>query len=155
MLLESRLKEQPHHLAIQVIKQYGNLPPVECYAGELNQVFMNLLANAIDAVEQRNKQRSLKEIIADPGMIWITTSLTDSQRVQIRIADNGIGMSAEILAKIFDPFFTTKDVGLGTGLGMSTSYKIIVETHKGQLSCVSEVGLGTECVIEIPRLQPR
>jgi PAS domain S-box len=153
MLLESRLKEQPHHLAIQVIKQYGNLPPVECYAGELNQVFMNLLANAIDAVEQRNKQRSLKEIIADPGMIWITTSLTDSQRVQIRIADNGIGMSAEILAKIFDPFFTTKDVGLGTGLGMSTSYKIIVETHKGQLSCVSETGLGTECVIEIPKLQ--
>ena len=155
MLLESRLKEQSNHPAIQVIKQYGNLPPVECYAGELNQVFMNLLANAIDAVEQRNKQRSLKEIIADQGMIWITTSLTDSQVVQIRIADNGIGMSAEVLAKIFDPFFTTKDVGLGTGLGMSTSYKIIVETHKGQLSCVSEVGLGTECVIEIPRLQPR
>jgi PAS domain S-box-containing protein len=155
MLLESRLKEQPYHPAIQLIKQYGNLPHVECYAGELNQVFMNLLANAIDAVEQRNKRLSLKEIIADQGVIWITTLLTDSQRVQIRIADNGIGMSAEVLAKIFDPFFTTKDVGLGTGLGMSTSYKIIVETHKGQLSCVSEVGLGTECVIEIPRLQPR
>lgn len=155
MLLESRLKEQPHHPAIQVVKQYGNLPLVECYAGELNQVFMNLLTNAIDAVEQRNKQRSLKEIIADPGMIWITTSLTDSQALQIRIADNGIGMSPEVLAKIFDPFFTTKDVGLGTGLGMSTSYKIIVETHKGQLSCISEAGFGTECVIEIPRLQQR
>ncbi|VXD15335.1 PAS domain-containing protein [Planktothrix paucivesiculata] len=154
MLLESRLKEQPHHPAIQVIKQYGNLPRVECYAGELNQVFMNLLANAIDAVEQRNKQRSLPEIIADPGMIWITTSLTDFQQVQIRVADNGIGMSSEVLAKIFDPFFTTKDVGLGTGLGMSTSYKIIVETHKGQLSCISEIGLGTECVIEIPQKQP-
>ncbi len=154
MLLESRLKEQPHHPAIQVIKQYGILPRIECYAGELNQVLMNLLTNAIDAVEQRNKGRSLDDIVADPGIIWITTLLTDSQQVQIRIADNGIGMKAEVLAKIFDPFFTTKDVGLGTGLGLSTSYKIIVEKHGGQLSCISEVGLGTECVIQIPKERP-
>ncbi|VXD12948.1 Multi-sensor signal transduction histidine kinase (fragment) [Planktothrix serta PCC 8927] len=154
MLLESRLKEQPRHPAIQVIKQYGNLPRIECYAGELNQVLMNLLTNAIDAIEHRNKGRSLEDIVADSGMIWITTLLTDGQQVQIRIADNGIGMKAEVLAKIFDPFFTTKDVGLGTGLGLSTSYKIIVEKHGGQLSCISEVGLGTEFVIQIPKQQP-
>ena len=153
MLLESRLKEQPHHPAIQVIKQYGILPRVECYAGELNQVLMNLLTNAIDAVEQRNKGRSLEDIIADPGIIWIRTLFTDSQQVQIRIADNGIGMTSEILSKIFDPFFTTKDVGSGTGLGLSTSYKIIVEKHQGQLTCISEVGLGTEFVVEIPKQQ--
>ncbi|CAD5966222.1 Nodulation protein V [Planktothrix tepida] len=154
MLLESRLKEQPHRPAIQVIKQYGILPRIECYAGELNQVLMNLLTNAIDAIEQRNKKHSFEDIIADPGIIWITTLLTDSHQVQIRIADNGIGMTTDILAKIFDPFFTTKDVGLGTGLGLSTSYKIIVEKHGGHLSCISEVGLGTEIIIEIPKQQP-
>ncbi len=153
MLLDNRIKAQPYSQPIQVIKQYGQLPFVECYAGQLNQVFMNLLTNAIDAIQDRNKNRKSEEVIADPGILWITTILTDKKTIQIKIADNGVGMTADVLAKIFDPFYTTKPVGSGTGLGLSTSYKIIVEQHKGHLSCISEPGLGTEVVIEIPLRQ--
>jgi len=138
MLLESRLQAQPDRSAIQVVKEYGKLPLVECYAGELNQVFMNLLANAIDALAD----------IPSPQII-IRTLLIKDERVQISIADNGSGISKSVQKKIFDPFFTTKPVGLGTGLGLSTSYQIVVQRHGGKLSCIS-TGKGAEFVIEIP-----
>ncbi|MGK7900356.1 MAG: PAS domain S-box protein [Hormoscilla sp.] len=153
MILKSRLKEQPLHPAIGVIKEYGSLPPVACYAGELNQVFMNILTNAIDALDERDRGRPLEQTLADPSTIWISTVLLEPNWVQIRITDNGIGMSPEVQSKIFDPFYTTKPVGSGTGLGLSTSYQIVVEKHHGILRCVSEEGHGTEFVIEIPQQQ--
>lgn len=139
MLLESRMQALPDRATIEVIKEYGKLPLVECYAGELNQVFMNLLANAIDALAN----------IPSPQII-IRTLLIKDERVQISIADNGSGISESVQKKIFDPFFTTKPVGLGTGLGLSTSYQIVVGRHNGKLSCISAPGKGAEFVIEIP-----
>ncbi len=141
MILQHRLKAKGNRPEISVIKEYGQLPKVTCYAGQLNQVFMNILSNAIDALEQK-VQRS--------PWIRICTELTANQTVKIRIADNGVGMTAQVQQKIFDPFFTTKPVGSGTGLGLSISYQIIVEKHQGWLSCNSIPGSGTEFVIEIP-----
>jgi len=154
-ILETRLKEKPKHPAIQIQKQYAEVPRIECYAGQLNQVLLNLFNNAIDAIHDRDQTRSLEAIVSDPGCIWIGTMLTEAKTVQIRIADNGIGMSPETVAKIFDPFYTTKPVGAGTGLGLSTSYQIIVEKHGGTLRCVSQEGVGTEFAIEIPLTLPR
>ncbi|MBW4678438.1 MAG: PAS domain S-box protein [Desmonostoc geniculatum HA4340-LM1] len=142
MILHNRLKGKPNHLEISVIKEYGKLPLIECYPGQLNQVFMNLLANAIDALED--------SFVGEQGQIRICTELCDSQWVIIRISDNGIGIPQEILPKLFDPFFTTKDVGKGTGLGLSISYQIVVEKHHGSLSCNSIPGQGSEFVIKIP-----
>jgi signal transduction histidine kinase len=125
---------------ITVHKHYGTVPPVECYAGQLNQVFMNLLANAAQAIDRR-------------GNVWITTSVQNSERgqeVHISIRDDGRGIPEDIIPKIFDPFFTTKDVGEGTGLGLSISYGII-EKHYGELTVTSAVGEGTEFVITIPQ----
>ncbi|MGC9524519.1 MAG: PAS domain S-box protein [Limnospira sp.] len=153
-ILETRFKEKPKHPAIQIQKQYGELPRIECYAGQLNQVLLNLFNNAIDAIHDRDRDRSLEDIISDPSCIWISTILTEAKTVQIRIADNGVGMSPETVAKIFDPFYTTKPVGAGTGLGLSTSYQIIVEKHGGSLRCVSQEGVGTEFAIEIPLTLP-
>ncbi len=150
MILQSRLKEKPNRPAIELVKQYGKLPKVECYPGQLNQVFMHLIANAIDALEARDKGRSFEEIVANPATCWINTQLVNNKAVQIRIADNGIGISSDELSKIFDPFYTTKAVGSGTGLGLSISYQVVVEKHGGSLRCVSEEGVGTEFVIEIP-----
>ncbi len=152
MILNSRLKDQPQpgRPAIEVVKQYGQLPKIECYPGQLNQVFLHLITNAIDALEERDKQRSFEEILAEPSTCWINTQLVDNKAVQIRIADNGIGISSEAVAKIFDPFYTTKAVGSGTGLGLSISYQIVVEKHGGTLRCVSEKEVGTEFAIEIP-----
>ena len=150
MILQSRLKEKPNRPAIKLLKQYGKLPKVECYPGQLNQVFMHLIANAIDALEARDKERSFEEIVANPSTCWISTQLVNNKAVQIRIADNGIGISSEMLSKIFDPFYTTKAVGSGTGLGLSISYQVVVEKHDGSLRCISEEGVGTEFVIEIP-----
>ncbi|MBW4492061.1 MAG: ATPase [Oscillatoria princeps RMCB-10] len=159
MILQHRLKEQPNRPAIQVIKEYGELPPVECYAGQLNQVFMNLIANAIDALEEGNwngqRAQSKENLSPMPNSprptptIWIRTVLVESEWVQIQIADSGTGMAPEVMAKIFDPFYTTKPIGYGTGLGLAISYQII-KTHQGFLRCVSELGKGTEFVIEIP-----
>jgi signal transduction histidine kinase len=146
MILEHRLKgKDGHH--IQVIKEYGNLPLVECYGGQLNQVFMNLLSNAIDALEQ-SPSPGEKSGRANPT-IRINTSVQGENMV-IRIADNGSGMVQEVVSRIFDPFYTTKPVGKGTGLGLSISYQIVVEKHGGQLSCVSEPGEGAEFVITLP-----
>lgn len=150
VILQHRLKAKPENPAIQIIKQYGDLPPVECYAGQLNQVFMNILSNAIDALEERRESSSE----SNPSQITIKTSLSklsnDIPCITISIADNGSGMPENVIKKIFDPFFTTKDVGKGTGLGLSISYQIIVEKHNGSLKCNSQIGRGTEFLIEIP-----
>ncbi|MEG4498127.1 ATP-binding protein [Microcoleus sp. F10-C6] len=162
MILQHRLKEQTNRPPIQVIKDYGELPLLECYAGQLNQVFMNIFSNAIDALEQmaaqgrytkgyweNNLPDRLQNTHCQLLKIRIRTLLVDGKWVQIRIADNGTGIDAETIAKIYDPFYTTKPTGYGTGLGLAISYQII-QTHEGYLRCTSEVGRGTEFIIEIP-----
>lgn len=153
VILSHRLKACDTHPQIQVFKHYETLPKVECFAGQLNQVFMNILANAIDALEESNAKRSFSEIQANPNQITIRTSEIDSNWVQIAITDNGVGISESTRAKIFDPFFTTKPVGKGTGLGLSISYQIITEKLGGKIQCYSTVGKGTEFVVQIP-VQP-
>lgn len=147
LILQHRLKAIPESPAIEVVKDYGQLPLVECYPGQLNQVFMNLLANAIDALEESARQ-------IQPGKIWISTQVTADNRVQIAIADNGSGIPEIVRAHIFDPFFTTKPIGKGTGLGLSISYKIVIEKHHGKMWCDSTLGEGTKFMIEIPVHQP-
>ena len=160
LLLQHRLKAKAGHPKIEIVKEYGELPLVECYAGQMNQVFMNILSNAIDALEELNVERlqveglnnnvpPAKEQPATP-CIRICTQLKDDNTVLIRIADNGPGMTAQVQQQIFDPFFTTKSVGQGTGLGLSISYQIIVDKHGGQLKCVSTPGEGTEFWMELP-----
>jgi two-component system, NtrC family, sensor kinase len=139
---------------IELVKNYGKLPLVDCYAGQLNQVFMNLISNAIDALEEYNDKRFAQGETKNLGQITITTkALSDS--VLICIADNGEGIPETVQARLFDPFFTTKPVGKGTGLGLSISYQIVVDKHQGTLTCVSEVGKGTEFHIEIPCAIPQ
>ncbi|MBD2312221.1 PAS domain S-box protein [Desertifilum sp. FACHB-1129] len=150
LILQNRLKAKPDHPGIEVIKNYGNLPLVECYAGQLNQVLMNLLANAIDAVESAMSQSTPDALKVHPPCIQITTTQSDREQIQIAIADNGIGMSDAVQARLFNPFFTTKPVGKGTGLGLSISYQAIVERHRGSLTCWSKLGKGTEFTITIP-----
>ena len=144
MILEYRLKAQPYRPEIQVIKQYDKLPLIKCYAGQLNQVFTNLLFNAIDALEEAISQN--RDIIPT---ITISTYITENI-ISISIIDNGKGIDESIQSKLFDPFFTTKPVGKGTGLGLSISYQIVVEKHCGRLWCDSIAGKGTKFVIEIP-----
>ncbi|MEA5552029.1 ATP-binding protein [Anabaena cylindrica UHCC 0172] len=150
LILQHSLKEKYDHPAIQVIKQYGDLPLLECYPGQLNQVFMNILSNAIDALDEVDTTRNYEQIQANPSQITISTSLVDSRLIQITIADNGTGISEEVKNKIFNPFFTTKNVGKGTGLGMSISYQIITEKHGGKINCISQRGKGTEFIIQLP-----
>ncbi|MEG4278367.1 PAS domain S-box protein [Microcoleus sp. MON1_C1] len=152
LILQHRIKANVLRPAIEIIKEYGNFPKVECYVGQLNQVFMNLLGNAIDALEEYNSTHSSKEIYARHNRIRISTS-ANSDTVTIRISDNGMGINQEVISKLFDPFFTTKPVGKGTGLGLSISYQIIVEKHRGKLQCISAPGEGAEFVIEIPICQ--
>jgi signal transduction histidine kinase len=152
MLLQHRLDSENDIPAIEVIKIYGDLPKITCYARQLNQVLFNLLDNAINAIEEsfsRGRDRSQGE-----PKIWISTELRNTETVSIRIKDNGIGISEEVKQRIFDPFFTTKPVGQGRGLGLSISYQIIVEQHGGKLSCDSVLGRGTELTIEIPVCLP-
>ncbi|BAY11233.1 trifunctional serine/threonine-protein kinase/ATP-binding protein/sensor histidine kinase [Calothrix sp. NIES-2098] len=151
LILKHRLKANNIRPEIKIIKEYGQLPPVECYAGQLNQVFMNILANAIDALEDANKGRSFADIQANPNQIRITTATTaDGQQVVIRIQDNGTGMSDEVKQKIFDHLFTTKGVGKGTGLGLAIARSIVVEKHNGTLEVNSILGEGSEFAITIP-----
>ncbi|MBD2014712.1 PAS domain S-box protein [Microcoleus sp. FACHB-53] len=156
ILLESRLKPPLSSQTIQVIKDYSNLPLVKCYPGELNQVFMNLLNNAIDALEKHKRHQNFAEINANPSTITIRTEISSKSTshpwIVIRIADNGSGMTEEISSRAFDPFFTTKPVGEGTGLGLAISYQIVVELHKGRLYCISSPGQGTEFVIALPNI---
>ncbi len=162
MILQHRLKATSGHQAIQVIKKYADLPLIECYPGQLNQVFMNLLANAIDALEDTLAQTPSKDYI--PTLTLGTEVLQKSPKetpieggdavnpefIVIWIEDNGSGIPPEILPNIFNPFFTTKPIGKGTGLGLSISYQIIVEKHLGQFNCFSKVGKGTEFRIQLP-----
>jgi signal transduction histidine kinase len=150
MILQHRLKAKHNHPEIQVIKEYGQLPLVECYAGQLNQVFMNVLSNALDALEERDMRRSAGEMREQPSHIRICTQMSPSGKVIIRIADNGPGIPEAVGTRLFDPFFTTKPVGKGTGMGLSISYQIVTERHGGSLYCTSSPGVGAEFAIEIP-----
>ncbi|HEY9859289.1 MAG TPA: ATP-binding protein, partial [Candidatus Obscuribacterales bacterium] len=150
MILQHRLKATPDRSEIEVVKEYSNLPLVECYAGQLNQVFMNILTNAIDAMEENYANKTPQEMQASRSRITIRTAVIDDQWVQIAIADNGPGIPPAIQQRIFDPFFTTKEIGKGTGMGMSISYQIITEKHNGKLNCFSSLGEGTEFRIQIP-----
>lgn len=147
LLLQQRLKGRHGNTNINVVKQYGSLPLVECYPGELNQVFMNLLTNAIDAIDMVEGTKM------QVGAIAIQTQILKTNSVLIKISDTGMGMTEDVKSRIFDPFFTTKPVGKGTGLGLSISYQIIVHHHKGQIKCISKLGKGTEFHIEIPLWQ--
>jgi signal transduction histidine kinase len=149
MLLKHRLKDQGNRPQIEVIKQYGNLPPIICYPGQLNQVFMNIIANAIDAFDDLHQSGSVQNIAAaTPHTIAIATSVEQQQKtVSICIEDNAFGMPPEVQAKIFEPSFTTKAVGKGTGLGLAISYQIIIDKHHGQIQCLSTYGQGTKFII--------
>lgn len=150
LILQNRLKSKIDRPEIRIIKNYGNLPPLKCYPGQLNQVFMNLLVNAIDALDEAASQCSKQEHEANPATITITSEMQSKHSVSIVIADNGTGIPASIQAKLFDPFFTTKPVGQGTGLGLSISYQVITERHKGTIQCISELGQGTQFCITLP-----
>ncbi|GAB1543896.1 hypothetical protein NUACC21_65720 [Scytonema sp. NUACC21] len=149
LILQHRLKPNSLHSGIQVIKLYSQLPTVECFAGQLNQVFMNLLSNAIDALEESCRKSAQLGTKKYRPVITIETELTNDNWIQISIKDNGVGITKEVQSKLFDPFFTTKPVGKGTGLGLSISYQII-EKHGGKLECVSEPNGGAEFVVHIP-----
>lgn len=161
MILRHRLKGTAHRPAIEVIKEYGKLPLVECYPGQLNQVFMNILANSIDAIDevcenQKNKLQESNSVVSkdyvqsSSPIIQISTEVLDQDWVVIRIADTGSGMPEEVIQRIYDPFFTTKAIGKGTGLGMAISYQLVVEKHRGMLKCRSQPHEGTEFWIQIP-----
>ncbi|MEH2022920.1 GAF domain-containing sensor histidine kinase [Nostoc sp.] len=147
MILHHRLKADVRRPVIEIIKDYGKFPLIECYPGQLNQVFMNILANAIDALEEGMVN---EKISPSTAQITIRTEILDNQFVVIRIADNGPGMKEDVIRRIYDPFFTTKEIGKGTGLGMAISYQIIVNRHRGFLKCRSAPGEGTEFWIQIP-----
>ncbi|WP_392476016.1 PAS domain S-box protein [Nostoc sp. C110] len=151
IILKHRLKANNSRPAIEIVTNYSNLPEIECSPGQLNQVFMNLIANAIDALDESNTGRSFEEIKANPNRITITTSLKEKQ-VEVKIADNGVGMSESVKQKVFDHLFTTKGVGKGTGLGLAIAGSIVVEKHGGTLNVNSTLGVGTEFVITLPIL---
>ncbi|MBN3962128.1 ATP-binding protein [Nostoc sp. NMS8] len=163
MILHHRLKADVRRPAIEIIKDYAKLPFIECYPGQLNQVFMNILANAIDALEESMENLEVKSSFQSPlpliprggptfpnPQITIRTKALDKEWVVIRIADNGPGMKEEVIRRIYDPFFTTKEIGKGTGLGMAISYQIVVDRHGGMLKCRSKPDEGTEFWIQIP-----
>ena len=150
LILHNKLRARADYPEIQVIKDYGKLPLIECYAGQLNQVFMNLLSNSIDALEDACNQKRLSGGGDWKPTISIRTEALNGNSICIRIADNAIGMTEEVRSRLFDPFFTTKPIGKGTGLGLAISYRIVAEKHAGALSCRSAVGEGTEFAIEIP-----
>ncbi|MBE9184405.1 PAS domain S-box protein [Microcoleus sp. LEGE 07076] len=149
LMLNSRLKAKAKWQGIEVIKEYGELPQIECHPGLLNQVFMNILANAMDALEESSSQAKNTATSIFPKII-IKTETIDNKSICIRIKDNGPGIPEDNIVRLFDPFYTTKPVGKGTGLGLSISHQIVVEKHKGKLQCLSQLGQGTEFIIDIP-----
>ncbi|MFN6564737.1 MAG: sensor histidine kinase [Nostoc sp. ChiSLP01] len=150
LILQHRLKASPEHPGIQILRDYGQLPNVECHPSQLNQVFMNIFCNAIDALEQRDRQRSLDDILANPSTISIRTEHLPNQAIAISIADNGPGIPENISSRLFEPFFTTKPIGKGTGLGLSISYQIVTQKHRGKIYCESTPGIKTKFIIQIP-----
>ncbi|MEH2064582.1 MAG: ATP-binding protein [Nostoc sp.] len=158
MIIQSRLKATDKRPKIELFKEYGNLPLIECYSGQLNQVFLNILVNAIDALEDSlvtSRWATKKHNKTDNPRIYIRTQLLAPNQVTIRIADNGLGIPEDALKQIFNPFFTTKPVGRGTGMGLAISYQIITERHGGSLECISQPGVGAEFIICIPLIQQR
>jgi signal transduction histidine kinase len=149
LILKHRLKAQNHRPAIKMRKNYGKLPEINCFPGQLNQVFMNILSNAIDALEETNVGRSFAEIKANPNSIAIETEIANQQAI-VRIRDNGLGMRKDVLDRIFATHFTTKAVGKGTGLGLAIARQIVEEKHQGTLTCISQVGEGSEFTIALP-----
>lgn len=148
MILRNKLKAKGKLNEVKVVKKYGDLPPVRCYAGQLNQVFMNILVNAVDALEEVREDDRTEE--KEPQIAIATQVLAETSRIAIAITDSGPGIPPQVQERLFDPFFTTKPVGKGTGLGLSISYQIIVEKHGGTLKCMSEPGEGSQFLIEIP-----
>ncbi|MDX2229088.1 MAG: ATP-binding protein [Leptolyngbyaceae cyanobacterium bins.349] len=154
LILQHRLGTKADHAKIEVIRDYGNLPLVECYPGQLNQVLMNILANAVDALEEQINSSKAWEMDEMPAQrITIQTSVVDSDWIQIAIANTGPNIPEAVQSRIFNPFFTTKPVGKGTGMGMAISYQIIVEKHGGKLECISTPEQDTTFVIHIPSRQ--
>jgi PAS domain S-box-containing protein len=149
MILRHRLKANEKRPEIEVMTEYGKLSTIDCFPGQLNQVFMNILANAIDALDESIEGRNFAEIASQPNQIRIQTALENNQ-VRITIADNGKGMPEEVRTKIFDNLFTTKEVGKGTGLGLAIARQIIVEKHGGAIEVNSEIGQGTEFILTLP-----
>jgi two-component system, NtrC family, sensor kinase len=152
LILQNRLRGKDKTAPIQVIKEYGDLPFVECFPGQLNQVFMNIISNAIDALQENSLSESnlISKSQYFVPTIRIQTELLPSDRVVVKITDNGAGIAEDVKAKLFDSFFTTKPLGKGTGLGLSICHQIVVEKHGGSLYCESTVGKGTQFCIEIP-----
>lgn len=153
LILRNRFKALGSMPDIQLVKQYGDIPEIECYAGQLNQVFMNILSNALDALEEQSQTED--ESPNDTPMILIRTETLSPEQVLIVIKDNGPGIPENVQPQLFDPFFTTKSVGKGTGLGLSISYQIVVDQHHGAIACVSEPGQGTEFRIQLPVQPPK
>lgn len=149
-ILANRLKPRSGEAVINVVRDYGDLPPVKCLAGQLNQVFMNLIANAIDVIEEQLQTVPEDQHSCLLSQITIRTHVMPDRWVQIAISDTGNGIEPEHLERLFDAFFTTKPVGQGTGLGLSISYQIVVEKHQGRLYCESKVGTGTTFFVELP-----
>lgn len=150
LILKYRLKGNEHRPAIQVIQHYGDLPAIDCFPGQLNQVFMNILSNAIDMFDESAQLMSFEQLQSQPQQITIRTALTQRDRVSIWIRDNGKGMTDEVKARIFDHLFTTKPVGKGTGLGLAIARQIVTENHGGDLAVQSELGQGSEFCISLP-----
>jgi signal transduction histidine kinase len=153
LLLQNRLKNQGRYPEIEVVKEYGNVPKISCYPKQLNQVFMNILSNAVDALEEslvnEEKVKEHTSVVLTKPKICIQTEVIDNEQVRIKIADNGYGMPEEVREKVFEPFFTTKSVTSGTGLGLSISRQIM-DKHGGHIECISSPLKGTEFIIELP-----
>jgi two-component system, NtrC family, sensor kinase len=149
-ILQYRLRATSNRPEIQVVKNYDKLPLIKCCPGQLNQVFMNIISNGVDAIEESDRQNCTEADRTKAGEICITTEVVDCDRISIRVADNGIGISETIRSRLFDPFFTTKPVGQGTGLGLAVAHQIIVEKHGGAIEVNSILGKGTEFAIALP-----
>ncbi|NEP56748.1 MAG: response regulator [Symploca sp. SIO2G7] len=154
LILKYRLKARKHSHRIEIIRKYGSLPFVDCYPGQINQVFLNIIVNAIDALDDMTQGYSWEKIKVNYFTITIQTEVgADNDWVTVRIKDNGPGMSTEVKEQVFDYLFTTKPLGKGTGLGLAISRQIVEEKHGGKLTCISTLGQGTEFIIELPRQQ--